>query len=547
MSTLTVESPVCKLVALARARQERDLIEGPARGLFFDVKAADYAVEVIGRLRHSQGEWAGKPFILAPWQEHDIIRPIFGWKRADGTRRFRIAYDEIPRKNGKSTKAAAIGNFLFLADSEPGAQVYTAATKKDQARIVHSEAVRMVRTMQAEDPAFKEHVRIYHSSMCVKATDSKYEPLSADSGTLDGLNISGAIIDELHAHKTRDLYDKLRTAKGSRRQPLLFIITTAGYDRTSVCWEVHEHAVKVLEGVLEDDSFFAYIACLDEGDDWTDEAVWHKANPNLGISVKLDDLREECQRAKTNRGEENAFRRFHLNQWTTLADRWLALDKWDLCSEPRYSVEDLHGMRCWAGLDLASIKDLTALVLAFPIDETIVLLPYFWCPEDDIGSRTERDRLPYATWVHEGHIRTTPGSETDYGRVRGDIRAIADEFAIQEIAVDRLFQGGQLSHDLMEDGHEIIKFGQGFYSMAAPTLQFELLVNKRRFRHNGNPVLRWMATNVAVVQDSAGCLKPCKKRSAEKIDGIVAAIMALGRLTQAEQESSYEDRGLYRL
>ena len=524
----------CKLVSLTRARQKRDLQEGADRGLRYDEAAADHAVQVISSFRHSKGEFAGERFILEPWQEHDIVRPLFGWKRADGTRRYRIAYIEVARKNGKSTLAAAIGNYLFLADGEPGAEVYTAATKRDQARIVHSEAMRMISAMQAEDPDFNGHVRSYHNNMCVKATNSKYEPLSADSGTLDGLNPSGVIIDEFHAHKNRDLWDKLRTAKGARRQPLIFIITTAGFDRSSVCWEVHQQAVQVLEQVRDDDRLFVYIASLDEGDDWKEESTWRKANPNLGVSVSLDDLREECASAEISSGQENAFRRFHLNQWTTLDSRWLDMDKWDLCDEP-FDVEDLRGRPCYAGLDLATISDLTALVLAFPSDDNVLLVPYFWCPRDAVTIRSKRDLLGYQQWVDSGHIRTTPGSETDYDRVRRDIRELGDQFAIQELAIDRLFQGAQLSHQLADDGFNVVAFGQGFYSMAAPTLQFELLVNTGRLRHNGNPVLRWMAANVAVEQDAAGNLKPSKKLSPEKIDGIVGSIMALGRLALADQ------------
>ena len=538
---------VCKLVSLTRARQQRDLKEGADRGLWYDEAAADHAVQVISSFRHSKDPFAGKRFILEPWQEHDIVRPLFGWKRADGSRRYRIAYIEMPRKNGKSTLAAAIGNYLFLADGVAGAEVYTAATKRDQARIVHSEAMRMISAMQEEDPGFRGHVRSYYNNMCVKSTNSKYEPLSADSGTLDGLNPSGVIIDEFHAHKNRDLWDKLRTAKGARRQPLIFIITTAGFDRSSVCWEVHQQAVQVLEQVRNDDRLFVYITTLDEGDDWQEESTWRKANPNLGVSVSLDDLREECAAAEISSGLENSFRRFQLNQWTTLDARWLDLDKWDACGEP-FDVEDLRGRPCYAGLDLATISDLTALVLAFPIDDNVLLVPYFWCPRDAVTVRSKRDLLGYQQWVDDGYIRATPGAETDYDRVRRDIRELGDQFAIQEIAIDRLFQGAQLSHQLADDGFEVVAFGQGFYSMASPTLQFELLVNTGRIRHNGHPVLRWMAANVAVEQDAAGNLKPSKKLSADKIDGIVGSIMALGRLNVADTAGSvYETRGVLTL
>lgn len=540
-----------KLVKLAKARQRRDLKTGPDRGLRFDSDAADRVVGIVSNFRHSKGEWAGERFELSPWQEQDILRPLFGWKRANGTRRFRIAYIEIARKNGKSTFAAALGNYLFLSDGEPGAEVYTAATKLGQAKIVHGEAVRMVRAMQAESQKFRGHVRIFHNNMCVLKTNSKYEPLGGDSDTQDGLNLSGGIVDELHAHKTRDLYDKLTSAKGSRRQPLIFIITTAGFDRHSICWKVREHAIKVLEGIIEDDSFFAYIATLDKGDDWRDEAVWLKANPNLGISVKLDDLREECARAKESPGEENKFRRFHMNQWTEQQTRWLRMDKWDLCAGEPLRLSDFYGQPCYAGLDLATTRDLTALVMAFPQDDgTVPIIPMFWIPEETARERERADRVPYTQWIREGLIQATQGNECDYETIRRDMNALADAgISISELAVDRDFQGCQLMQGLNADGFNAFAFGQGFRSMAAPSKGFEELVHGEKLRHGGNPVLRWHASNVATEQDAAGNIKPSRRKSSEKIDGIVAAIMATGRAAaQPEKKPSvYERRGLVTL
>lgn len=538
-----------KLVKLAKDRQRRDLKTGKARGLAFDSAEADRIVSVVSSFRHSQGEWAGELFRPAPWQEHDILRPLFGWKRANGTRRFRIAYIEIARNNGKSTIAATIGHVLFLADNEPGAQVYTAATKKDQAKIVHGEAVRMMEAIQREDSWMKDHVRIYHNNMCVPSTNSKYEPIGGDSTTQDGFNLHGAIIDELHAHKGRELYDKLMTARGSRRQPLIFIITTAGFDRHSICWKVREHAVKVLEG-LQDDSFFAYIAALDEGDDWRDESVWGKANPNLEVCVDLDNLREECARAKESPSEENTFRRFHMNEWTEQQTRWLKMDKWDLCAGKPIELDDCVGYDCWAGLDLAQTRDLTALVMAFPLSDGVVaLLPIFWIPEETARERERADRVPYTQWIREGWIRATPGNECDYDRVRRDINALADMgINIREIALDRLFQGAQLGQQLAGDGFETFAHGQGFHEMGmpAPTQRFGELVNTAKIRHGGNPVLWWHISNVAIEQDAAGNMKPSRKKSSEKIDGAVAAIMAVGRaVIQPEKKPSvYEKRGI---
>jgi phage terminase large subunit-like protein len=306
------------LVRLACQRHLDDLQSGPARGLRFNKPAALHAIDFFPLLQHSQGEWAGAPFTLQPWQMF-LIGTLFGWKRADGARRFRTAYNEVARKNGKSTLSAGVGLYLFDGDDEPGAQVFTAATKRDQARIVHSEAVRMVKA----SPALRSHIRVFKDNLSIEATASKYEPLGADSDTMDGLNVHGAIIDELHAHKNSGIVDILETARGARRQPLIFEITTAGYDRHSICWQHRDYSEKVLRGILNDDAWFAYIACLDAGDRWDDERVWPKANPNYGISCKPEIMRDMARRAAELPRAQNAFRQKHLDEWTEQAERWI--------------------------------------------------------------------------------------------------------------------------------------------------------------------------------------------------------------------------------
>jgi phage terminase large subunit-like protein len=467
---------------------------------------------------------------------------VFGWKRTDGTRRFRIAYVEVSRKNGKSTLAAGLGLYLFAADREPGAEVFTAATKRDQARIVHGEAVRMVQA----SPGLQRFVQVFKDNLSMVRTASKYTPLGADADTMDGLNVHGAIIDELHAHKNRNLWDVLETATGSRRQPLISAITTAGFDKLSVCWQQHAYGEQILDGIVNDDSYFVFIASLDPEDDWTDPAVWIKANPNLGVSVKIDSLQEQCAKAESLPAAQNAFRRLRLNQWTEQADRWIDLDIWDAGAHP-INLESLRGRRCFGGLDLSSTTDLSAFVLLFPPtdeDEWWRVVCRFWIPADNMRQRVQKDRVPYDQWVRQSLIQATDGNVIDYDFLRQSIREDAEQFQIVEIAFDR-WNATQLITQLGSDGLTMIPFGQGFASMAAPTRELETLIIGRQLAHGGNPVLRWMVSNVAIKQDPAGNLKPDKSKSADRIDGVVALIMALGRasVTPPHVPSVYDQRG----
>jgi len=523
-----------RLVRLACERHLRDLQTADERGLWFDDEAAEHTLRFFGFLRHSKGEWAGEPFKLEPWQQF-IIGVLFGWKRADGTRRFRTAFVEVARKNGKSTISAGVGLYLAFADDEPGAEVYVAACKRDQAKIVWGEARRMVQ----QSPALKRRVTVFVGNLHIAGTASKFEPLGADSDSMDGLNVHGNIIDELHAHKTRTMWDVLQTATGSRRQPLTFVITTAGYDRHSICWEQHDYGIKVLEGIIEDDTFFSYIAALDEGDDWKDRSVWVKANPNLGVSVKVESIEQDCAKAEQVPGEQNAFRRLRLDEWTEQASRWIDMEVYDKGSVP-VDPDALLGHSCFAGLDLASVRDVTAFILWFADDEGGVdVLPFFWIPDEGMRQRSERDRVPYDVWVREGYMEVTEGNITDYDVIRERIKGLGDQYNIREIAYDR-WGATQLVTQLTEDGATCVPMGQGFASLSAPTKELEKLLLAGKFRHGGHPVLRWMFSNVAIQQDSAGNMKPAKDKSFEKIDGVMATVMACGRamVAPAEEETS---------
>ena len=527
----------------AVARHVRDMESGRDRGLWFDDGAGQHVLDFFGFLKHSKGEWAGRPFVLEGWQAF-LLWSLFGWMQKDGLRRFRTAYIEIARKNGKSTLAAGIGLYLLDADGEPGAEVYTAATKRDQARIVHGEAIRMrdaSRSLSARIQKFKDN-------LSVPSTASKYEPLGRDADSLDGLNVHGAIVDELHAHKNREMWDVLDTATGSRRQPLILGITTAGYDRKSVCWELHEYTEKVLSRVIEDDRHFGVVYGLDEGDAWEDEENWRKANPNLGVSKKWDDMRRKAARAKEAPAALNAFLRLELNVWTQVEKRWLDPEDWAGC---KGDVDEgaLAGRLCFAGLDLASTIDLAAVALVFPPEDgsgVYRVIWRFWCPADRIQERAHKDRVPYDAWQRGGWIRMTEGNVIDYDWILHDIEEMTQKFVIRRVAFDP-WNASWMAQKLTNLGLETVEARQGFVSMTAPMKELEKLVISRKLAHGGNPVAAWMASNVVASQDAAGNLKPDRARSIEKIDGIVALVMALAlamRHDGSSGKSVYEERGV---
>lgn len=529
-----------KYIRLAVERHLKDLDSAKYRGLKFSKDKANYCLKFFEFLKHSKGEWAGTSFVLEAWQKF-ILSVQFGWIREDGLRRFRTAYTELPRKNGKSTKSAGKGLFLLIADGEPGAEVVTAATKRDQAKIIFEEAKRMVRASSF----LNSRIHICRDNMSIAKTASKFEPLGADADTLDGLNLHGALIDELHAHKTRGVYDILDTATASRRQPMIDIITTAGYDRHSVCYELHDYSKKILEGIIENDAFFAFIASADAEDDWKEPITWQKANPNLGVSVKLDDIRSKAQKARELPSYENTFKRLHLNIWTEQSVRWLSMEEWDAC-QGSVEVDDLQGSECWGGLDLSSTTDISAFSLVFKAGNTIKTAGFYFVPEENARKRAERDRVPYDVWINQNYMVATPGNVVDYDFIRAQINKLGEVFRIREVAIDR-WNATQLAVQLEQDGLKVTPFGQGFASMSAPTKELEKLILSRQFEHDGNPVLRWMASNVTVKTDPAGNIKPAKDVSTGRIDGIVSLIMAIGVMNLAPEAPSfiYNQRGIF--
>ena len=504
----------------------------------YDEKEAERAVDFFGHfLVHIKGEWAGRPLVLSPWQADEVIRPLFGWRRPDGTRRYRMAYIEVPRKQGKSTLAAGIGLYLTFADGEPGAEIYSAASDREQAAIVFDLAKQMV----AQSPELLKRSETFRRSIVAPATASFYKVLSSEAYSKHGLNAHGIIFDELHTQPSRDLWDVLTTSTAARRQPLVVAITTAGWDRNSICWEQHEYAERVRDGIIEDPAFLPVIYNAD-GLDWQTPEAWAKASPSLGVTVQPEFLAAECKKAQEIPGYQNTFKRLYLNEWTQQAARWLDMATWDECAAE--SPDSLQGKRCFAGLDLSSTTDLSSFVLAFPSGGNVDVLAWHWIPEETAPRRAEKDRVPFPLWIQQGHMEATEGNVVDYDVIRERINGLGKVYNIQEIAIDR-WNSTQLQTQLMGDGFTVVPFGQGYSSMSAPAKELEKLVVSRSLRHGGNPVLRWMASNVAVETDAAGNVKPSKGKSTERIDGIIALCMALGRMISHQDDASpYETRGL---
>lgn len=494
----------------------------------FDKALAQKAVDWFPRyLRHTKGEWKGSRFELLPWQKKDVIEPLFGTIKDDGLRQYKTVYVEAPKKQGKSPLAAGIALYLLFAEDEPGAEIYSAACDREQASIVFDIAADMVR----------RNLKLAHRCKILDSTKrivhnkgSFYRVLSADVRTKHGFNPHAVIFDELHAQPNRNLFDVLTVGTGAaRRQPVIFIITTAGWDRTSICWEIHERARKIKGGITEDPTFLPVIYAADEKDDWTDEAVWKKCNPSLGHILNIGEFRDHCKLAQELPSEENNFRRFRLNQWVRQETRYIPMDRWrGECAEP-FDPEMLLERPCYGGLDLASIQDLAAFLLLFEVDGLTYCLPKFWIPEKNIEQRCRRDGVPYDVWVRQGYITATPGNTIDYDYIENDIEKLGKIYKIQEIAYDR-WGSAQIIPHLEMMGFTVLMFGQGWKSMSNPTKAMLREILKGTLRHNDNPVLTWNADNLMVMTDAAANVKPDKEKSTEKIDGITALIMALDRL-----------------
>lgn len=492
-------------------------------------------------LQHVKGEWAGQAIELAPWQRDKLIKPLFNTLlKPSKLRQYRTCYVEVPRKNGKSSLAAGLALYALYYDQEPGAEVVAAAADRTQAAIVFDIARRMVET----SPALLARTQIYRRELYVPGTESTFKVISSEAYSKHGMNLSAAIVDELHAHENRELLDVLMSSMGSRRQPFTFIITTAGFDKHSVCWEFHQHAEKVLEAPDLDPTFLPVLYGATLEDDWTDPAVWRRVNPGYGVSIKPEFLAQECKRAKEMPAYENAFKRLYLDIWTESETRWLSMEQWDRGNVP-VDEEALTGKRCVVGVDLSSNLDLSAAVALFPRDGGYDVLLKAWLPKENLQERVRRDKVPFEVWARQKHLTLTEGNVIDQDAIEALIREWGGKYRVEAIQIDP-WNASRLLARLQADGLPAAPQPQTMGALTAATKALEAAVLKGQLRHGGNPIFRWAAANVVVEQDHNENVKPSKLKSTERIDPIAALVNALARelIIQATKPSVYEERGV---
>lgn len=509
---------------------------------YYDQTSADRAIFFIeNHITHIKGELGGTKFKLLKFQKK-IIGDLFGWKhRETNLRRFRTAYIAMPRKNGKSTLISGIALYMLLADKEPSAECYVAAGDRAQAGIIFDVASSMVQM----DPQLNKHLKVFKNSIIHEKSNSTFKAISSEAASKFGYNAHFIAMDEFFIQRDSSLWDALTTSTGSRRQPLSIAITTAGYNKESICYQVQEYGRKVSEGSIKDDSFYYINFHATLEDDWTDPKIWEKANPGLKAGVlKYDYLQTESDKAQRMPSYENTFKMLHLNIWTESVSRWLSDKQFMECDLGDFKLSDFKGFNCYAGLDLASVRDITAFVLLFVKNDMYYVLPYFFAPKENAFIRSRRDGVDYINWSKEGHIFLTPGDVTDYNFIKSKIKEIGEQVVFKTIHYDR-WNASQLVIDLTEEGIPMTPFGQGFASMSAPSKELEKIILNKELNHQGNPVLRWMCSNLAMKFDPAGNIKMDKSKSTEKIDGMVATVMALGAyMNDDDPDSNYNDRGI---
>jgi phage terminase large subunit-like protein len=533
--------PAGKYHRLTCARHLRDR-QRPISAAFpyrFDLARAERFFRFAERLRHYKGEWAGRFIVLEPHQKFRL-GSIFAWVHVDtGLRRFRTSYNEIPRKNGKSLEAAIVALYVTFFDGEAGAEGYCIATKRDQAKIVFNDCKKLV-----ESSGLRTRIAVLKANLSRDETSSKLEPLGADHDSTDGLSPNLIVNDEMHAQKNREMLDVMETATGARQQPLNFQITTAGSDPVSPCGDQHDYACKILDGVIEDDTFFAFIAHADLDDDWLAEATWRKANPNYGVSVKPDDLRALATKALNMPAAAAAFKQKRLNLWVNTSAPWLSLEGWR-AGQSTWTAESMRGEPCWIGIDMSSKIDLTAVVLVFPPTATrrswrLIV----WCltPADTLEERERRDRARYMLWAERGYLRTNPGNRIDQDVVRVLVQEAAAMFHVQQVGIDP-WNAGNLVKDLTDDGFQVIEIPQTLQQMSAPSKDFEADVLDGLIDAGGNDLMTWCISNVVVQADGKDNIYPVKKKSRGRIDPVIATLMGR-KLAAMDPPSAAEDPDL---
>lgn len=515
---------------------------------FYDKKSAEKVITFIEKYTtHTKGELFEKPILLEEWQKNDFIKPVFGVKhKLSGLRRYRTVYIEIPRKNAKSTLAAALALYLLMADGEPGAEVYSAAADTTQASIIFGIAKQMV----INKKQLSNRAKTFRSSITYEKTGSFYKVLSKVAKTKHGFNAHGILFDELHTQTDRELYDVLTTSVGSRRQPLTILLTTAGTDRTSICWEVHEYARKVNEGIIQDETFLGIIYTAPKELDIFDPKTWKLANPGLGSIKKLAYIEEQANKVRNNPNHENTFRQLDLNQWTSRLDAWIADDVWMKCDKSPIDLKKYYGYNVVLGMDLASTDDTTslAMVILDENDNPIAIVPWVWVPEEMVETRFSRGDAQYKNWVQQNVLLVTPGNVTDYRAIAKKVVWINENFTIKKFGFDK-WNSSQLIIELADivDADIFDKVEMNISTLSEPTKRFYKLIKKEEINHGGHPVLRWMASNVVTYRDTNENIRPSKQSSSDKIDGIMAVIVALTSLWSGEPEEDinqiFKNRG----
>lgn len=521
---------------------------------YFDEEAAERAIDFFHECcTHTKGPLGpksegerGTPLILQLWQQA-IIANLFGWKRADGSRRFTDVFVYVPRKNGKTTMISGLVLFMLFCDGEPGAEVYSAAAEKGQAALVFDVA----KVMVEREPELDSRGRVFRALKAIEYADagSVYKAISSDADTKHGFNSSCYVMDELHAQKNRHLLDALETSTDARENPLGVIITTADFEGPSICNEKLAYAENVRDGVLDDDGTLPVVFKAGREDEWRSPDTWRRANPNLGVSFTMQKMQRAFMKAAKTPDAQNTFRRLRLNVNTQSEIAAIEIEQYEACTDLDFDFAELKHEPCFGALDLASTSDLTCFALWFPDRE--LSIEWYFLPEETAKKRAEKDQVPYLTWGRQKSARLllTPGNSCDYGFVRRTVQKVAAHVKIESIAFDR-WNASQLVTDLQGDGFDMVAFGQGFASMSAPTKDLLARIADQKCRHDGNPVSRWCAANLILEEDAAGNVKPSKKRSRDKIDGMVARIMALGvSILRAgkKKTSAYKSRGLRRL
>ena len=510
-------------------------------GIYFDEKSAIRPVTFAKYLRHLKGPLAGQPIELEAWQIF-MISQVYGWRRKeDDLRLFRTAYIEVPRKNGKSTLCSVLGLYHVIADGEMSAEVYAAATSRDQARIVFDDA----KAMAQRSPFLASKLKCHQRNISHTKSNSKFEPLSADAGTLEGKNPSFSVIDELHVHKTAEVYDVLNVAVGARAQPLLFSITTAGTNQHGVCYRTRDYLTKLLDGSVEDNTFFGVIFHADKEDDWREQETWIKANPNYGVSVRPDDLERLCKQAQEDPEVETNFRTKRLNEWRNATSAWISSVDWEKCDKERPPLEEWLGQEVYIGLDLASVSDFASMALLFAQDGFIYWYCNHYLPEETVYEKAGSLGARYRAWADQGLLKVTPGNVTDLAYIKGDVEKALEDFNVREIGYDP-YGANELSASLIDAGAPMVKISQGIMSMSDPSKELHKAIKGGYIVHGNDPILGWMISNCVVFTDPNDNIKVRKEHDANKIDGVIAAIMAMARLKVhgGDQPNPYNSRGI---